>query len=53
MRKKLRSLISAALVDSDADNKALNADAALQALGGDHVGFSYLTTSITVRDEDR
>ena len=42
----------AALVDSDADNKALDADAALQALGGDHVGFGYLTTTITVFDED-
>jgi type IV secretion system protein VirB4 len=42
----------AALVDSDADNKALDADAALQALGGDHVGFGYLTTTITVWDED-
>ncbi|SMF81589.1 type IV secretion system protein VirB4 [Tistlia consotensis] len=43
----------AALVDSDADNKALDADAALQALGGDHVGFGYLTTTVTVWDEDR
>lgn len=41
------------LVDSDADNKALDADAALQALGGDHVGFGYLTTTIIVRDPDR
>ncbi len=41
------------LVDSDADNKALDADAALQALGGDHVGFGYLTTTVTVWDEDR
>ena len=41
------------LVDSDADNKALDADAALQTLGGDHVGFGYLTTTITVWDEDR
>ncbi|EHK54543.1 conjugal transfer protein TrbE, partial [Allomesorhizobium alhagi] len=41
------------LVDSDAENKALDADAALQALGGDHVGFGYLTTTVTVRDEDR
>ncbi|CAH2396936.1 conjugal transfer protein TrbE [Mesorhizobium ventifaucium] len=40
------------LVDSDADNKALDADAALQALGGDHVGFGYLTTTVTVWDED-
>ncbi|MER9203634.1 conjugal transfer protein TrbE [Mesorhizobium sp. M0933] len=41
------------LVDSDADNKALDADAALQALGGDHVGFGYLTTTVTVWDQDR
>lgn len=41
------------LVDSDADNKALDADAALQALGGDHVGFGYLTTTVTVWDADR
>lgn len=40
------------LVDSDAENKALDADAALQALGGDHVGFGYLTTTVTVWDED-
>lgn len=44
---------AAPLVDSDADNKALDADAALQALGGDHVGFGYFTTTITVFDEDR
>ncbi|MER9751338.1 conjugal transfer protein TrbE [Mesorhizobium sp. M0140] len=41
------------LVDSDADNKALDADAALQALGGDHVGFGYLTTTVTVWDQNR
>ncbi|WP_394890409.1 conjugal transfer protein TrbE [Mesorhizobium sp. AaZ16] len=41
------------LVDSDAENKALDADAALQALGGDHVGFGYLTATFTVWDEDR
>ncbi|NGO53025.1 conjugal transfer protein TrbE [Allomesorhizobium camelthorni] len=41
------------LVDSDAENKAFDADAALQALGGDHVGFGYLTTTVTVWDEDR
>ncbi|WP_144224660.1 conjugal transfer protein TrbE [Mesorhizobium amorphae] len=41
------------LVDSDADNKALDADAALQTLGGDHVGFGYLTTTVMVSDEDR
>lgn len=41
------------LVDSDADNKAADADLALQALGGDDVGFGYLTITITVGDEDR
>lgn len=41
------------LVDTDADNKAADADAALQALGADHVSFGYLTTTITVEDADR
>lgn len=41
-----------ALVDSDADNKMVDADLALQALGGDHVAFGYLTTTITVMDRD-
>lgn len=43
----------APLVDSDADNKALDADAALQELGGDHVSFGYFTATITVWDENR
>ena len=41
------------LFDSDADNKMLDADLALQALGGDHVAFGYLTATITVMDTDR
>jgi type IV secretion system protein VirB4 len=41
------------LLDSDADNKVGDADLALQALGGDHVAFGYLTTTITVSDTDR
>ncbi|WBX82857.1 conjugal transfer protein TrbE [Sphingosinicella microcystinivorans] len=41
------------LLDSDADNKVVDADLALQALGQDHVAFGYLTTTITVADEDR
>jgi type IV secretion/conjugal transfer VirB4 family ATPase len=41
------------LFDSDADNKMVDADLALQALGGDHVSFGYLTATITVMDEDR
>jgi type IV secretion system protein TrbE len=43
----------AQLLDSDADNKVLDADTALQALGGDHVAFGYLTTTITVSDTSR
>jgi len=42
----------AQLLDSDADNKVADADLALQALGADHVSFGYLTTTITVADED-
>jgi type IV secretion/conjugal transfer VirB4 family ATPase len=38
------------LIDSDADNKAADADLALQALGGNHVGFGYLTATIAVTD---
>ena len=41
-----------ALVDTDADNKALDADAALQDLGADYVGYGYLTTSIIVSHTD-
>ncbi|WP_206243645.1 conjugal transfer protein TrbE [Novosphingobium terrae] len=41
------------LMDSDADNKMVDADLALQALGGDHVAFGYLTTTITVADADK
>ncbi len=41
------------LLDSDADNKMVDADAALQALGGDNVAFGYLTTTVCVQDTDR
>ncbi|OYY90787.1 MAG: conjugal transfer protein TrbE [Sphingomonas sp. 28-66-16] len=41
------------LLDSDADNKVVDADAALQALGADLVAFGYLTTTITVADTTR
>jgi type IV secretion system protein TrbE len=42
----------AALLDSDAANKAGDADAALQELGDDLVAFGYLTTTVIVSDED-
>jgi type IV secretion system protein TrbE len=38
------------LIDSDADNKAADADAALQELGSDDVAFGYLTTTVAVWD---
>jgi type IV secretion system protein VirB4 len=40
------------LLDSDADNKVVDADLALQALGGDHVSFGYLTTTVVIAEED-
>ena len=42
----------AALLDTDASNKALDADAALSELGDDLVAFGYITTTVTVSDED-
>jgi type IV secretion system protein VirB4 len=41
-----------ALVDPDADNKATDADEALQELGADDVAFGYLTTTVVVTDRD-
>ena len=38
------------LLDADAENKAADADAALQELGADDVAFGYLTCSIAVSD---
>jgi type IV secretion system protein VirB4 len=40
------------LVDSDADNKAADADAALQELGGDAVAYGYVTATVVVMDAD-
>lgn len=51
----LREVLSSretALVDSDADNKAADADEALQELGADDVAFGYLTTTLIVGGAD-
>ncbi|HKP77908.1 MAG TPA: conjugal transfer protein TrbE, partial [Phenylobacterium sp.] len=40
------------LIDSDAQNKALDADEALQDLGADVVGHAYVTATVCVWDED-
>jgi type IV secretion/conjugal transfer VirB4 family ATPase len=39
------------LIDSDAHNMALDADAALQELGADLVSFGYFTAAVVVWDE--
>jgi type IV secretion system protein TrbE len=41
-----------ALLDSDAHNKAMDADAALQELGTDLIGEAYVTATVTVWDQD-
>ncbi len=38
------------LVDTDAANKSLDADAALQELGSDQVAYGYVTATVTVLD---
>jgi len=50
--KEVMTNEASALVDTDADNQAADADAALQALGQDYVGFGYATTAICVHHED-
>jgi type IV secretion/conjugal transfer VirB4 family ATPase len=40
------------LMDSDASNKAADADLALQELGADHAGIAYVTATVTVWDRD-
>ena len=39
------------LMDSDADNKAADADEALQELGADHVAYGYFTATVVVWDK--
>jgi type IV secretion system protein TrbE len=40
------------LLDTDAHNKAMDADAALQELGSELIGQAYVTATVTVWDED-
>ncbi len=40
------------LIDSDAGNKAGDADEALQELGSDDVVYGFITTTLTVKHED-
>lgn len=50
--KEVMTNESSVLLDTDAHNKALDADAALQDLGSDLIGEAYVTATITVWDDD-
>jgi type IV secretion system protein VirB4 len=50
--KEVMTNETSTLVDSDAANKAADADLALQELGTDDVGQAYVTATVTVWDED-
>jgi type IV secretion/conjugal transfer VirB4 family ATPase len=50
--KEVMTNESSALLDTDAHNKAMDADAALQELGSDAIGEAYVTATVTVWDED-
>ncbi|MBS0282786.1 MAG: conjugal transfer protein TrbE, partial [Proteobacteria bacterium] len=50
--KEVMTNEASVLLDSDASNKAADADAALQELGADHAGIAYVTATITVWDTD-
>jgi len=53
MLKEEATKQESALLDSAAANQAADADAALQELGDDLVGFGYLTVTVTVWDTDQ
>jgi len=50
--KEVMTNEASALVDTDAANKAADADLALQELGADYAGQTYVTATITVWDND-
>lgn len=50
--KEVMTNEASTLLDSDAANKAAEADEALQELGADVAGAAYVTATITVWDED-
>jgi type IV secretion system protein VirB4 len=50
--KEVMTNEASVLVDSDAANKAADADLALQELGSDEIGEAYVTATITVWDDD-
>ena len=50
--KEVMTNEASALVDTDAHNKAMDADAALQELGSDAIGQAFITATVTVWDDD-
>jgi type IV secretion system protein VirB4 len=58
-RKSIASILkevmtneASALLDTDAQNKAVDADAALSELGSDQIGEAFVTATVTVWDRD-
>ncbi|MDU7524904.1 MAG: conjugal transfer protein TrbE, partial [Roseomonas mucosa] len=50
--KEVMTNEASVLVDTDASNKAADADMALQELGADYAGMAYVTATVTVWDDD-
>ncbi len=50
--KEIMTNEATTLLDSDASNKAADADTALQELGADYAGMAYVTATVTVWDRD-
>src|SRR5262249_15504582 len=50
--KEVMTNEASTLLDTDAQNKAMDADAALQELGADVSGKAYCTATVTVWDDD-
>ncbi|MEW6627531.1 MAG: conjugal transfer protein TrbE, partial [Pseudomonadota bacterium] len=50
--KEVMTNEASVLTDTDASNKAADADLALQELGADHAGIAYVTATVTVWDRD-
>lgn len=50
--KEIMTNEASALLDTDAHNKAMDADAALQELGSDLIGEAYVTATVAVWDQD-
>jgi type IV secretion system protein VirB4 len=50
--KEVMTNEASALLDTDAHNKAMDADAALQELGADEIGEAFVTATVTVWDSE-